>query len=179
MPEPLPRPADTIVFERGVLTRLRSGDVEAFVAGVAASAAQLRDWIPWAADPDARRAKAVVADADWEADRAYVYALRRAAAGPVIGGFGIYRRVGPGSVELGYWLATDHTGSGLASAATAALASVALALPDVDRVELHIDQANLRSSALARRLGYRLARREAYSPRTPAESGVLQIWNGP
>lgn len=179
MSEPIPRPADAILFERGVLTRVRPEDAEDFIAAVATNAIHLRDWVPWADDPDARRAKVMGAEADWVADRAYVYALRLTPTSSVVGGFGIYRRLGPGAVELGYWVASELGGAGLASAATAALASVALALPDVKRVELHIDEANARSSAVARRLGFRPGRIDTYEPRTPAESGRLQIWIRP
>ena len=83
------------------------------------------------------------------------------------------------AIELGYWLAADHTGTGLASAAVSALASVAVALADIERLELHIDQANVPSSALARRLGFRLARVYAYDPVTPAQSGRMQVWLRP
>ncbi len=171
-----PRPADAILFERGVLTRVRPQDAAEMIAAVTANAEQLRAWIPWADDPEARRAKVEGADADWEADRAYVYALRETPVGPVIGGIGAYRRVGPGAIELGYWLASDHVGRGLATAGTAALATVVRALPDVERIELHIDEANTRSADVARRLGFQLARTDAYEPRTAAETGRLQIW---
>ena len=176
MPSLTARPANAILFDRGVLTRVRPQDAADVIAAVAANADQLRDWIPWADVPEARRAKAEGAEADWEADRAYVYALRETPLGPVIGGLGAYRRVGPGAIELGYWLASEHVGRGLASAATAALASVVSALLDIERVELHIDEANARSVAVARRLGFRLARTDAYEPRTAAETGRLQIW---
>lgn len=179
MPSLTARPADAILFDRGVLTRVRPQDAADVIAAVAANAEQLRDWIPWADVPEARRAKVEGVAADWEADRAYVYALRETPTGTVVGGFGMYRRVAPGAVELGYWLASEHAGRGLATAATSALASVALALPDVERVELHIDETNIRSAAVARRLGYRLERTEPYEPRTPAESGRLQIWARP
>lgn len=174
-----PRPADAILFERGVLTRLRPQDAEDFIQAVADNALHLSDWVPWADDPQARQAKAEGADADWLADRAYVYALRLEPTGQIIGGLGLYRRVGEGAIELGYWVAADHTGTGLASAAVSALASVAIALADIERLELHIDQANVPSSALARRLGFRLARVYAYDPVTPAQSGRMQVWLRP
>ncbi|MEU6189370.1 hypothetical protein [Nocardia sp. NPDC047038] len=50
------------------------------------------------------------------------------------------------------------------------------ALPGVDRVEIHCDEANVRSAAVARRLGYRLDRIEPREKRAPAESGRGMYW---
>jgi RimJ/RimL family protein N-acetyltransferase len=38
------------------------------------------------------------------------------------------------------------------------------------------DEANLRSAAIPRRLGYELARVETRTPEAPGESGRTQIW---
>jgi RimJ/RimL family protein N-acetyltransferase len=40
------------------------------------------------------------------------------------------------------------------------LTEVALSLRDVDRIEIHVDEANKASAAIPRRLGYRLDRIE-------------------
>jgi RimJ/RimL family protein N-acetyltransferase len=46
----------------------------------------------------------------------------------------------------------------------------------VTRVEIHCDEANTRSAAVARRLGYRLDRVEPRPVRAPAESGRGMVW---
>ena len=46
-------------------------------------------------------------------------------------------------------------------------------------VEIHTDEANLPSSAIPRRLGYRLERVDQVEARTPAETGRLQVWITP
>lgn len=176
MPTP---PADRIVFDRGLLTRVRVADAAEFAAAVATNATHLRDWVPWADDPEGRHLRTGGADADWAADRSYLYALRLTDPGPVVGGMGLYRRVGDGAIEIGYWLDADHTGTGLATAAVRTLTAAALALPDVERVQIHTDEGNLPSSAIPRRLGYRLERVDQVDPRTAAETGRLQIWVTP
>ncbi len=172
-------PPNRIAFTRGELTRVRVENAEEFEAAVAANATHLRDWVPWADDPEGRHLRSGGAEADWVSGVSYLYAVRPSDAGPVIGGLGLYRRVGDGGIEIGYWLDAAHTGTGLATEAVEVLTAVALALPDVSRVEIHTDEANLPSSAIPQRLGYRLERVDQVEPRTPAETGRLQVWVTP
>jgi RimJ/RimL family protein N-acetyltransferase len=80
------------------------------------------------------------------------------------------------AIEIGYWTHVAHAGRGYMTAAAGSITQVAGALPDVDRVEIHTDEANLRSAAIPRKLGYRLDRVQTRRPEAPAESGRLQIW---
>ncbi len=94
----------------------------------------------------------------------------------LVGTFGLHRRIGPGGIEMGYWIHVDHAGRGYGLAAARALTAVALALADVERVEIHCDVANAASAAIPRRLGYRLARIDDREPEAPAETGRHMIW---
>ena len=60
--------------------------------------------------------------------------------------------------------------------AVRALANEALAWPGVGRVDLHCDEANQKSAAIARRLGFRLARTEQVDSESPGESGREMVW---
>jgi RimJ/RimL family protein N-acetyltransferase len=79
----------------------------------------------------------------------------------VIGGFAWWR-IGPGAVELGYWVHVDFTGRGYATTCVRTLTQAGLALSGVTRVETCTDQANAISAAIPRRLtifnsgGYRV-----------------------
>lgn len=172
-------PGETITFDRGLLTRIRLWDASEFEAAVAANAVHLRDWVPWADEPEGRRQRGGGAEADWATGVGYLYALRLSVAGPIIGGAGLYRRVGAGAIEIGYWLDERHTGLGLATAAVRALTRAALQLQDVERVEIHTDEANAPSAAIPQRLGYRLERVDQVPARTAAETGRLQVWVTP
>jgi RimJ/RimL family protein N-acetyltransferase len=101
--------------------------------------------------------------------------LRPGQSEQVIGGFDLWR-VGPGVVELGYWVHVDFTGRGYATACARALTQAGLALSGVARVEIHTDEANAISAAIPRRLGYRLDRVDELPPEAPAHSGRLQLW---
>ena len=85
-------------------------------------------------------------------------------------------RIGPDGLEIGYWLDGAHTGRGLVTEAADLLTAAGLGLDGIERVEIHCDQANVRSAAVPARLGYRLDRIEPDEVRTPAESGHSMIW---
>ncbi len=94
----------------------------------------------------------------------------------VLGGSKIHLRVGPGATEIGYWLARAATGRGIATAMSAALTAASFDLPGVGRVEIHCDEANVRSAAIPRRLGFRLDRIENSPPSAPDDLGRMMIW---
>ena len=72
----------------------------------------------------------------------------------LIGGCGLLPRIGPGGLEIGYHVRVDATGNGYATEMTASLTDVAFDLCGADRVELHIEEANLASIGVARKLGF-------------------------
>jgi RimJ/RimL family protein N-acetyltransferase len=139
----------------------------------------LRRWLSWAtdeaADVQAQGRRCREAEAHWADGREYSYVLRPGPSEQVIGGFDLWR-VGPGAVELGYWVHVGFTGRGYATAGARALTQAGLALSDVARVEIHTDEANAISAAIPRRLGYRLDRVDELPPEAPAHSGRQQIW---
>ena len=124
----------------------------------------------------AQRTRCRGLEAHWEDGSEYLYVLRPEHSEQVIGCFGLHRRLGPGAVEIGYWVHVDFTRRGYATACARALTHAGLALPGVVRVEIHTDEANTISAAVPRRLGYRLDRVDERPPDAPAESGRLQIW---
>jgi RimJ/RimL family protein N-acetyltransferase len=140
----------------------------------------LHQWLSWATDAAAdvqEQLKACrKAEAEWAEGSAYRYVLRPLRSEQVIGGFDIWR-IGPGAVELGYWVHIEYTGHGYATACARALTQAGLALPDVVRVEIHNDAANRISAAIPGRLGYRLDRVvNGLRPEVPGHSGSEEIW---
>ena len=180
-------PPESILPRPGVeLRRERVGDADALAAGVAASRVDLVAWMPWAADdravdPDHQRARLAEAVQRWDDGAEFVYVI--VVTGEVVGCMGLHPRIGPGGIEVGYWLRSDHTGQGVVTACAGALTAAAVALPGIERVEIHCDLANARSAAVPRRLGYRLARLEP-TPVTAAgtaraETGRSMVWVWP
>jgi RimJ/RimL family protein N-acetyltransferase len=171
-------PAQILVHGEVELRRWRAADAPRVYQIVTASLDHLRPWLPFAAGFD--RAKATqLADRferDWESDGAYNYAITT--RGAVVGSCGLIRRIGPGGLEVGYWLHPAHTGRGLATMAVRALVEQAFALPDVERVEIVHDTANTPSAGVPRRLGFIELGRRASPPETltPGEAGVDIVW---
>ena len=97
----------------------------------------------------------------------------------ILGVIGLHRRVALGGIEIGYWVHAAHAGRGLGLAAARVVTETAFSLPDIERVEIHTDQANVRSASIPARLGYRLDRVDVREPQAPAETGRIQIWIQP
>jgi RimJ/RimL family protein N-acetyltransferase len=162
------------------LRRQRVDDAPGIAAAVADSLAELGKWMPWAGSPAAeaeaqrRRLEGVVPN--WERDLEYVYVLSRPGEDRVLGCVGLHRRSVSSALEVGYWLRTDETGRGTMTEAVRALADVALALDGIDRVEIRCDEANQKSAAIPRRLGFLLARTEDVEVKAPGEVGRSMVW---
>lgn len=58
--------------------------------------------------------------------------------------------------ELGYWIAEDYQGRGIVTRAVRALIDHAFAVLNLNRVEIQAAQTNVRSRAIAEKLGFRL-----------------------
>jgi len=149
------------------LHRWRVSHLESLLQAVAASFPELHRWMPWAATmPTAEDQRRVLATgaADFDADREWAYLLFESGedgsttdGSGVVGAAGLHRRSGPGTLEIGYWVRTDRTGRGYATAAARALTDAALTLVDgIDRVEIRMDRANRASAAVPPKLGFRL-----------------------
>ncbi len=162
------------------LRRATEADAERIAATVAANLRHLAPWMPWASrvagTPDAQPVRLRETTAAWDAGREYEFLVLSVPDDELLGIFELHRRVGPGAIELGYWLAEAAVGHGHATTAAKALTDVALALPDVDHVEIRCDAANMRSQRVPERLGYRLDRIEADDLEAPAEIGQSMVW---
>lgn len=178
------RPPELLALAGGVALYRRSpGHSRALNTAVRANLDHLRPWLDWAAEaPSLGRTAALTraGAAAWDAGTDFMYLARRTGPngrpGPVVGAFGLHGRVGPGALEIGYWVGAEHVGRGIATTAARALTEAALALPGIERVEIRCDRANTASAAVPRRLGYRLDREIGVAVRAPAETGRQLVW---
>ncbi|MGK4585543.1 GNAT family N-acetyltransferase [Kitasatospora sp. HPMI-4] len=172
------RPAEFIRYDQVELRRWRADDAAAMDRLVTDALPHLLPWMPWAAEHD----YAAVADYTsrseqwWEDGEAFNFAITT--GGDLVGSCSLMRRIGPGALEIGYWIHPEWTGRGLVTMAAAALVREAFAMPDVARVEIHTDSANTASIAVALRLGFtEIARRPSPDgPSAPARDGVDVVW---
>ena len=118
----------------------------------------LRPWMPWAADePKPLEEKAELLRlfrGRFDLGEDFVYGIFARDESEVIGGSGLHTRIGPGALEIGYWIRASHVGHGYAREATAALTKVAFRVCGVERVEIRVDPANEPSLCVPRALGF-------------------------
>lgn len=164
--------------EDGMLVRRwQPDDAEALTRAVEESRSHLVPWLPWAGVPltaDERRELIAGWERDWEQGGDVIYGIFL--DGQVAGGGGLHHRIGPGGLEIGYWIGVEFQGLGLATRFARAATAAAFAIPEIDRVEIHHDQANTRSGLVPERLGYVHVMTEPSERRTDAESGTEIQW---
>lgn len=179
-----PTPPSRIEGQRLVLRCWEAADARLFESALRASREHIGAWIPPVWDEptelDAIGRRLEQFRAEFHAGVGFVYAMLDATESEVLGEAGLMPRIGPGALEIGYWVHVDHVGRGLATEATYALTRAALALPEVKRIEIHCDPANVPSAAVPRRLGYHLTqppRLDLASPdsRSPREVLVFAL----
>ena len=174
------RPPERIDLGDVVLRRERVGDEALISPAVRANLEHLRPWMPWAtaegAAESAQRERLSNNERTWDDAQDHSFLLLDAKESTLLGIFGMHRRIGPDAIEIGYWLSQNAVGNGYATRATKALTDAALELDDVSRVEIHCDEANIRSQKVPQRLGYRLDRIEDDGIQAPGEVGRGMVW---
>jgi len=76
--------------------------------------------------------------------------------GELLGSGGLHPRCGVGGLEVGYWIAADRCGAGLATEVAAVLTRTACEHMGVQRVELRVQDGNVPSRRVAEKLGFQL-----------------------
>jgi RimJ/RimL family protein N-acetyltransferase len=172
-------PPEELHGEIVTLRRYRLTDHDLLKTAIAASLEELRDWMPWAQEPptDASVSSFLEPAAEqFGGDAAANYAITLRGGGEFVGGCGLMPRIGPGALEIGYWVHSGYHRRGIATESARLLTNVGLAAPEVRRVEIHCEQGNAASAGVARGLGYRLDR-VTDGPVDPAgKTGRLMIW---
>ncbi|WP_084522461.1 GNAT family N-acetyltransferase [Nocardia inohanensis] len=162
-----------------LIRRWQPQDLMARFEAVTASFEHLHAWMEWLPEPMTLERQREVGErtlAGWPtADGGFLYGIFDT-GGALLGAIGLHDRVGPATLEIGYWCHVAHTGRGVVTRSAAALTRIALELPGIEQVEIRCDAANERSAAVARRLGYQLERIEPRELRAPRESGRGMLW---
>ena len=170
------RPDEVIELGQATLRRYREDDLDALVRAVSESEDHLGPWLPWVAGHSRESEAEFLARAtqDWDAGTVFNYAI--IADGALAGGCALISRIGPGGLEIGYWVHRDWTRRGLATAASAALVEAAFRLPGVDRIEIVHDELNVASAGVPRKLGFTKVGRRPLDPPPPAGTGTGVVW---
>lgn len=168
-----------IQSERLIIKHWGDDDAEALSQAVVESYEHLRPWMGWvdldsAQDLDETRARFQRWYTEWEGGGDSFFGIFKDDV--LVGSCGLHRRGSPDSLEIGYWIDVRHTRLGYAKEAAAALTEAALNVPDVERVEIHHDKANVASGRIPARLGYELTGEWPQERVAPAEVGIECRW---
>lgn len=153
---------------RTVLRAWRLDDGAFLKAGLDRNADHLVPWIPWATGEavplDQAEARVRSAAEEFAAGTNFSWAICSSDERQLWGGTGLHPRIGPGGVEIGYWVDQQETGRGLASEVAAVMLETAFSAAEVDRVEIHVDERNVPSRRIPVRLGFSLVEEVQQSP---------------
>ncbi|MBZ9751208.1 GNAT family N-acetyltransferase [Deinococcus sp. HMF7604] len=160
------------------LRRPDPADAPALVSAVNASLPELRPWMHWAQAPQTLEGALEnlrAAAERFESRETLRYHIWNPAGTELLGSSGFHAldwRVPKG--EIGYWVATAHTGQGYAEEVARALTALALGGLGFRRLEIRCDPANSRSARIPAALGYRLDAQLVNDDVCPAEPGRLR-----
>jgi len=144
--------------ERLVLRLPDAVDAQPLNQAILASHPELKLWMDWAVEPQklsetqkfCRESRGA-----WEEETAFNCLMIDRISGEIVGGSGYARLLWTvPSFEIGYWCRTDRVGNGYVSEAAYALALHAFDALGAQRVELRMDNHNVRSWRVAERLGF-------------------------
>jgi len=158
MTDARPGPAYRIETDRLVVRCYQPGDAALLKTAIDASLDALRPWMPWAlAEPEPLAAKVQRLRefrGRFDLGQDFTYGVFDRGETELVGSTGLHTRLGPGAREIGYWVHAAHTGQGLATEIAGALTRVGFEVERLHRIEIHCAPDNVRSMAVARKLGY-------------------------
>jgi len=167
---------DRIETERLVLRVPRPGDGPVLNAAVCASHAELAPWLPWASVPptlDESEAHCRRQQARYILREDFVFLMFERGPcgdeGALLGSIGLHRIDWTlRRFEVGYWRRTGCTGRGVVTEGVVALTRAAFDMLAARRVEVRMDDNNVRSWKVAERAGFTLEALLRFDTATPS-----------
>jgi len=156
-PTPIPERLESARLE---IRLARADDAVDLNAAIHESIDALRPWLEWAQEPpslEATRARIVAVQRSYRAGEDLPLLLFEKQSGRVVGGSGLHEpdwRVP--KFEIGYWVRSCFAGRGFVTEAVDAIAGLAFAELEAQRVEIRMSAANERSRRVAERVGFEL-----------------------
>jgi RimJ/RimL family protein N-acetyltransferase len=162
------------------LRRWSASFTEGMVIAIEESFAELEQWMDWAQEVptiDGLRAVLRQGELDFQADRSWDYTIFDAESDEVMGGVGLHRAEDPGTFEISYWVRTSQTRRGVATlAARTVISAASTYLDSATQIVLRMDQANLASASVARKLGFTLHAQEDREIAAAGHTGRGYVW---
>lgn len=157
--------------ERVIVRSYREDDAQALFDAVNESREHLRPWLPFA---DAHQTIEETRDwinltrAQWITREMMAMSLWEKASGRFLGGVGLHvHNWEIRYFEIGYWLRASAEGHGYLTAALRLVVDYAFTSLQARRLQIRCDERNIRSTAVARRLGFTQEGRLRHDSRSP------------
>jgi len=173
-------PPETLATDVATLHRITQTDIPEIVVAVNETLDLLKPWLPWAqqaATQDSIAAFVSESSQNWESGVEFQYVIRH--QNEVAGCCGLLTRMGPGTLEIGYWVRKKFQRRGIATAAAKVLTRSALSIPKVEQVAIRCDPENERSAGVPAKLGFYLHgiyERPPEMPGAPGHEERLMLW---
>lgn len=171
---------DILTCEGLELRRWDTAFTEPMISAIQKSFAELQQWMSWAQKmPTADELRQVLLQGQtaFDANRAWEYAIFETEAEQLVGGTGLHPSDRPDCFEIGYWVHTDWTGRGIATATTSALVEAAFTrLGEATQIAIRMDRANGASAAIPRKLGFTLDHIEDHAVLAKGHTGSRFVW---
>jgi RimJ/RimL family protein N-acetyltransferase len=173
-------PPNTLATDVATLRRVTEADIPEIVVAVNETLADLKLWLSWAqqaATPESIAAFVSEASENWESQVEFQYVIRH--QNEVAGCCGLLTRMGPGTLETGYWVRKKFQRRGIATAAARVMTRTALMMPEVEQVAIRCDPENERSASVPAKLGFRLHGiydRPPELPGAPGHEERIMLW---
>lgn len=115
-------------------------------------------WVPWASDEpesvDIKKNKIRLWKAEFFSDQKYTYGIFDAHDHHLIGIQYLFKRQGPGILEIGYIIDMDHEGKGYASQSSYALTKLGFQEMKADKMVIIFSPLNIASGKIPKNIGY-------------------------
>jgi RimJ/RimL family protein N-acetyltransferase len=147
-----------IETERLLIRCYEPRDASPLKDAIDSSLEHLRRWMPWAeAEPQTLEEKTELIKgfrSNFDLGENFTYGIFSADESEVLGGTGLHPRIGPGGLEIGYWIRASATRRGIATESSAALTRAGFEVCGADRIEIRIEPGNEASLGIPRKLGF-------------------------
>src|SRR5215469_7747226 len=144
--------------ERIIVRPYRESDAQALFEAVAESRDHLRPWLPFADEHqtiEESRDWIIHQIANWVLREDMIVGIWESATNRYLGGSGFHpRNWGTRYFEIGYWMRVSAEGHGYVTDAVKLQTDYLFNSLAATRVEIRCDERNVRSAAVARRLGF-------------------------
>jgi RimJ/RimL family protein N-acetyltransferase len=147
-----------IETERLVIRCYEPRDAALLKDAIDSSLEHLRPWMPWTADePQTLEQKTDLLKlfrSEFDTGENFIYGIFSSDETEQVGATGLHQRIGPGGLEIGYFVRASAIRQGIATESSVALTRVGFEVCNADRIEIRIDPRNQASFGVPRKLGF-------------------------